>query len=196
MPTLIIGLGNPLVTDDSVGLRVAAELRSRLAGRADVEVTEDYWGGLRLMEQMVGYDRAIVVDAICSGAAPGTIHHLAPGDIPTQRSASSHDMTLPTALTLGRQAGLRLPADEAIVLVGIEAEDILNFGEACTPAVAAAVSRAVAEVLAVLGQSFVGPSGHQVPMVGGNPGMNTGESRDYERVCRPQPRPPEAGALS
>jgi Ni,Fe-hydrogenase maturation factor len=70
--------------------------------------------------------------------------------MPTQRSASSHDMTLPTALELGRQAGLRLPADEAILLVGIEAEDILNFGETCTPAVAAAVSRAVADVLAVL----------------------------------------------
>ena len=59
-------------------------------------------------------------------------------------------MTLPTALALGRQAGLRLPEDEAIALVGIEADDILNFGETCTPAVAAAVSRAIAEVLAVL----------------------------------------------
>jgi hydrogenase maturation protease len=150
MSTLIIGLGNPLVTDDSVGLRVAAELRIRLADRADVAVVEDYWGGLRLMEQMVGHQRVIVVDAICSGAPPGTIHHLAVGDIPTQHSASSHDMTLPTALAFGRQAGLRLPSDEAIVLVGIEAEDILNFGETCTPAVAAAVPRAVAEVLAVI----------------------------------------------
>ena len=96
------------------------------------------------------YDRAIVIDAICSGAAPGTIHHLATGDMPTQRSASSHDMTLPTALALGRQAGLQLPEDEAILLVGIEADDILNFGETCTPAVAAAVPRAVADVLAVL----------------------------------------------
>ena len=60
-------------------------------------------------------------------------------------------MTLPTALTLGRQAGLHLPDDEAISLVGIEAEDILNFGETCTPAVAAAVPRAVADVLAVVG---------------------------------------------
>ena len=153
MSILVIGLGNPLVTDDSVGLRVAAELRSRLAGRPDVEVTEDYWGGLRLMEQMVGYDRAIVIDAICSGAPPGTIHHLSTGDIPTQRSASSHDMTLPTALRLGRQAGLRLPPDEAILLVGIEADDILNFGETCTPAVAAAVPRAVADVLAILDRS-------------------------------------------
>ena len=150
MSTLIIGLGNPLVTDDSVGLRVAGELRQHLAGRPDVVVVDDYCGGMRLMEQMVGYDRAIVIDAICSGAAPGTIHHLATADMPTQRSASSHDMTLPTALMLGRQAGLRLPKDEAIMLVGIEAEDILNFGETCTPAVAAAVPQAVAEVLAVL----------------------------------------------
>jgi hydrogenase maturation protease len=150
MKTLILGLGNPLVSDDSVGLRVAAELRKLLAGRPEVTVAEDYWGGLRLMEQMVGYERAIVIDAIQTGAAAGTLHHLGPGDIPTQRSASSHDMNLPTALVFGRQAGLDLPEDRNILLVGIEAEDILNFGEACTPAVAAAVPRAVADVLAAL----------------------------------------------
>jgi hydrogenase maturation protease len=156
MSTLIIGLGNPLVTDDSVGLRVAAELRCRLNGHGAAEVVEDYWGGLRLMERMVGYDRAIVIDAMCSGAAPGTIHRLAVCDMPTQRSASSHDMTLPTALTLGRQAGLRLPPDEAILILGIEAEDVVHFGETCTPAVAAAVPRAVAEALAAL-DSFPQP---------------------------------------
>ena len=42
--------------------------------------------------------------------------------MPTQRSASSHDMDLPTALALGRQAGLQLPDDQTYVLVGIEAE--------------------------------------------------------------------------
>jgi hydrogenase maturation protease len=150
MRTLILGLGNPLVTDDSVGLRVAAELKERLSGRTDVEVGEDYWGGLRLMERMAGYDRAIVIDAIQTGAAPGTIHRLAVGDIPTQRSASSHDVNLPTALALGRQAGVHLPAEGNILLVGIEAEDILTFGEHCTPAVAAAVPRAVEEVLRAL----------------------------------------------
>ena len=70
MRTLIVGLGNPLVTDDSVGLRVVEELRPLLADRADVEVAEDYWGGLRLMERMIGFDRAIVVDAIHTGAPP------------------------------------------------------------------------------------------------------------------------------
>jgi hydrogenase maturation protease len=150
MKTLVIGLGNPLVTDDSVGLRIAAELKTRLAGRPDVEVGEDYWGGLRLMERLVGSDRAIVIDAICTGAPPGTIHCLTPDAIPTQRSASAHDVNLPTALALGRQAGLPLPEERNILLVGIEAEDVLNFGESCTPAVAAAVPRAVEMVLQTL----------------------------------------------
>ena len=147
MKILVLGLGNPLVTDDSVGLRVAAELKSRLADRPEVVVSEDYWGGLRLMERMAGFDRAIVIDAICTGAPPGTIHRLTPGSIPTQRSASTHDVNLATALALGRTAGLHLPRDEDILLVGVEAEDILSFGEQCTPAVAAAIAPAVEEVV-------------------------------------------------
>ena len=148
--TLVLGLGNPLVSDDSVGLRVAAELKARLADRPEVEVGEDYWGGLRLMERLVGYDRAIVIDAICTGAPPGTIHRLQPDAIPTQRSASAHDVNLPTALAWAAKPALHLPEDRHILLVGIEAEDILNFGETCTPAVAAAVPRAVETVLQVL----------------------------------------------
>jgi hydrogenase maturation protease len=150
MKTLVIGLGNPLVTDDTVGLRVAAALKMLLAGRADVEVTEDYWGGLRLMEQMIGYDRAIVVDAICTGAAPGTIRHLTADDMPTQRSASAHDVNLATALQFGRQAGVALPENRYVLLVAIEVQDILTFGETCTPAVEAAVAPAAANVIAML----------------------------------------------
>jgi hydrogenase maturation protease len=148
--TLIIGLGNPLVSDDSVGLRVAAELRRALAGREGVEVAEDYWGGLRLMERMIGYRRVIVIDAICTGAAPGTLHRLTPDSIATQKSASAHDVSLPTALAFGRQAGAELPEDKDVTLLGIEALDLVNFSEQCTPAVTAAIPRAVREVLQIL----------------------------------------------
>jgi hydrogenase maturation protease len=150
MKTLIIGLGNPLVSDDSVGLRVVEQLKPLLANRIDVEVSEDYWGGLRLMERMIGFDRAIVVDAIQSGAEPGTIHELSPDGIATQRSVSAHDVNLPTALEFGRQAGAQLPRNDQIMLVGIEAEDILNFSERCTPAVQAAIPHAVGVVLKML----------------------------------------------
>jgi hydrogenase maturation protease len=148
--TLIIGLGNPIVSDDSVGLRVAARLREILADREDVDVTEDCWGGLRLMERMIGYDRAIVIDAISTGAPPGTIHHLTTTSISTQKSASAHDVNLPTALAFGRRAGAHLPADDDVRLIGIEAEDLINFGDTCTPAVAAAIPSAVREVVQIL----------------------------------------------
>ncbi len=154
--TLIIGLGNPLVTDDSVGLRVVGALTDRLASHPHVEIGEDYWGGLRLMERLIGYDRAIVIDAICTGAVPGTIFHLSPDMMPTQRSASAHDVNLPTALDFGRRAGVHLPLDEDIHLLGIEAQDVINFSDDCTPAVAAAIPRAVEEVVRLL-ESMLSP---------------------------------------
>jgi hydrogenase maturation protease len=129
---------------------VVAALRPLLAERKEVTVDEDYWGGLRLMERMIGFQRVIVVDAVRSGAPPGTIHRLGTGGIATQRSASAHDVNLPTALAFGRQAGADLPADDHVLLVGIEAEDILTFGERLTPAVEEAIPRAVAVILEAL----------------------------------------------
>ena len=151
MKTLVIGLGNPLLRDDSVGLRVAQQLRPLLAGYSDIEIVEDYRGGLRLMERMVGFDQAIIIDAICTGADPGTIHLLSPGDIPTQHSASAHDVNLPTALQLGRNSDAHLPVNEAILLVGVEAADINTFDdESLTPEVEAAIPLAVEAVLSAL----------------------------------------------
>jgi hydrogenase maturation protease len=147
MKILVLGLGNPLVSDDSVGLRVVEALKPLLADRSDIEVSEDYWGGLRLMERMIGYDRAIIIDAIQSGAVPGTIHRLTPDSISTQRSASAHDVNLPTALEFGRTAGMSLPKNEYILLVGIEAEDILTFADRCTPTVEASIPHAVEVVM-------------------------------------------------
>ncbi len=152
MKILVLGLGNPLVSDDSVGLRVAEALKPLLAGRPEIEVGEDYWGGLRLMERMIGFDRAIIIDAVCSGAPPGAILRLTPESIPTQRSASAHDVNLPTALEFGRKAGVALPKNEHIMLVGIEAADILTFGQRCTPAVEASIPRAVEVVVEAIAE--------------------------------------------
>jgi hydrogenase maturation protease len=150
MRTLVLGLGNPLLRDDGVGLRVARELEAKLSSEPDVDIALDYWGGLRLMERMVGYDRAIIVDAIRTDQSSGTIHLLSPEDIPTQRSASAHDVNLATALEFGRQAGAELPDNSSIVLIGIEAEDVQTFDEQLSPEVEAAVPTVVQTVLDIL----------------------------------------------
>ena len=150
MKTLVLGLGNPLLKDDSIGLRAVQELRVRLGDQPDIEVSEDYWGGLRLMERMIGFDRAIIIDAIRTDAEPGTIHLLSPDDIPTQRTSSAHDVNLPTALELGRQAGAQLPPQSEILIVGVEAADVQTFDEALTPEVELALPQAVEAVLSAL----------------------------------------------
>lgn len=143
--TLVLGLGNPLLGDDSVGLKVAALVRERLAGREGVDVAEEEAGGLRLMERMTGYDRAVLVDACVSGARPGTIRRIGPDELPTQRTAIAHGIDLPRALALGRSLGLPMPA--VVRVVAIEAESVLEFRESMTSAVAAAIEPAVAAVI-------------------------------------------------
>jgi len=152
---LILGLGNPLLTDDAVGLRAAAALRERISPDSNVDIMEDYRGGLRLMESMIGYDRAVIIDALLIDAPPGSLHFLAVDDIPTQRSASAHDVNLPTALDFGRRAGAHLPAAEDILLIGVAAGDVETFDEVMSPAVEAAVGDVVEAVMAHLGLEHV-----------------------------------------
>lgn len=148
--TIVLGLGNPLLSDDAAGLHVVACLRAELAGLRNVEVGEDYWGGLRLMERLIGYQRAIIVDARLSGAPPGTVSILTAEAPPTRHGASAHDVDLWTALEFGRRAGAAVPLAGDIRIVAIEAADVETFGEQCTPAVAASLSRAVAAVRSLL----------------------------------------------
>lgn len=145
MKTLVLGLGNPLLGDDAIGLVVAERLRERLAGRSDVEVQQEEAGGLRLMERLTGYDRAILVDAVVSGGTAGEIRRMGAADVPTQRTAIAHGIDLPGALELGH--ALQLPMPSVVRVVAIEAESVLEFRHEMTPAVAAAVEPAVAAVL-------------------------------------------------
>ena len=149
--TLVLGLGNPILSDDAVGLRVARELQQRLATRPDVEVDVNYRGGLQLMERLVGYDRAILIDAMYTRETEaGTVRLLAPTDFPTRNGGSSHDLSLPEALALGRKIGARVPAPEHVKIVAIEAAEVEIFSEACTPKVERSIPRAVELVLAQL----------------------------------------------
>jgi len=156
MRTLVIGLGNPILTDDGVGVKVACAVEEALvsAGRDDVTIAEASVGGLRLMEMMVGYDRVILVDALMHPETkPGTIRRLMLEDLraisPTQHSACAHDTNLVTALEMGKQIGLPLPHEFTIYAVGVE--NVTYFSEEPTPAVARAIPEVATAVLAELG---------------------------------------------
>ena len=151
MRTLVLGLGNPILTDDGVGIHVV-RAAAALGSACEVDMQEASVGGLRLLEIISGYDQVILVDALQTGGGnPGDVLRLSCAELPCLRhSGCSHDLSLTGALALGQTLGLELPAAESIRVVGVEVEDVLTFGESCTPAVAAAIPTAVGAVLAEL----------------------------------------------
>ena len=149
--TLILGLGNPILSDDGVGIWVARALRGR-ALPPSVFFAEASIGGLRLLEIIAGYERVILVDAICSPQGfPGEISLLQPQDLKTSlHSGSAHDLSLSGALKLGRELGMDIPPDLNIKIVAICVEEVQTLGEKMTPAVEASVPQAVEAVLEIL----------------------------------------------
>ncbi len=154
MKTLIVGLGNPILTDDGVGVKVAYAVEEALSPNIpeNLTITEASVGGLRLMELMVGFDRVILIDAILNGSNFGSIHQMTLDDLrqitPTEHSASAHDTSLITALDAAKQLGLHLPTDFACI--AIEVENVLDFSDQPTPAVAAAIPIVTEMVLGML----------------------------------------------
>ena len=151
MRTIVLGLGNPILRDDGVGWHVVQELRNQMAGQpaaaAQVELDEVAAGGLALMERLVGYEGAVLVDAIQTrDGVPGTLYRLTLEDLPTVHADSGHDASLKAALELGRQLGARLPT--RIVIYAIEAANLRDFGESLSPPVAAGAGLAVQALLA------------------------------------------------
>ena len=147
MRTVVIGLGNPFLSDDSVGLKVVHAVSNRLNSSMDAETALLHTGGISLMEAMAGFERAVVVDAAVTGQAePGAIHRLRCSDLlATKNTHSSHDSSLAVALELGKMAGLQLPAQ--VLVWAIEAGDVITFGDRLTPAVAEAVPLVVNEIV-------------------------------------------------
>jgi hydrogenase maturation protease len=151
MKILVLGLGNPILTDDGIGVLVAEEVRARLPEDTSIDISEVSVGGLTLMESMIGYDRVILVDAFqrLDGCCPGKVHKMSLDDLrsisPTQHSASPHDASLVTAIETGRRMGIQLP--EEITIFAIEVENVMDFSDHPTPSVAAVIPQVIESVL-------------------------------------------------
>jgi hydrogenase maturation protease len=149
MKTLVLGLGNPILCDDGVGLRVAAQLKAGVA-LPDVTILETESEGVNLLELLAGYDRAIIVDAIQTPRGkPGQIHRLGVRALHgTRHTSSTHGIDFATLLELGKKVNLTLP--EKIIIFGIEVKDASTFGEKCSPSVEQAIPACVAKIKRLL----------------------------------------------
>jgi len=168
MKTIVIGLGNPILGDDGVGWAIVQTVKDRYARLANpdggiginqqpVDFISLSLGGLSLMEHLIGYQQAIIIDAIQSSRYPlGACLRFPLSALPDPFAghlSSSHDTSLSHALQVGHRLGVDLP--KRIEIVAIVAEKVFDFSEQLSPAVAAAVPGAVQTVLDLLQTLFL-----------------------------------------
>lgn len=117
--TVVLGLGSPLMGDDGLGLRALAALRSLGRFTPDPEWVDGGTWGMNLLPLIEGAERLLLIDAIRSGAAPGT-----PVVLPRHRlprglgmKLSPHQIDLQEVLALTELRGT-LPAEA--VAIGLE----------------------------------------------------------------------------
>jgi hydrogenase maturation protease len=150
---LVVGLGNPILGDDGVGWKVAEEVKKQLPIDAPVEVDFLSLGGISLMEHLIGYNRAILIDAFALEEPVGSILVLKLNDLPNYsayHTTSTHDTSLQNAIELGKSMGARLPDD--VTVVGIATKRVYDFSERLSPPVEDAVPLAARFVLDALAQ--------------------------------------------
>jgi len=143
MKTIVIGVGNPILQDDGVGIHVANQLRQHV-NHPDVTFDEALTGGMNLLDLILGYDKAILIDAInIKNAKNGEVKRLLLSDFPSVHSNNPHDVSLLEALKLAERLGEKRIPDE-IVIIGIVLKEIpYVFGDQLSSKIAAAVPQAV-----------------------------------------------------
>jgi hydrogenase maturation protease len=143
--TLVLGLGNPLMRDDGVGISALGRLREAWAFDDGVRLEDGGTWGMNLLPLIEDAERLVLLDAIRAGTAPGSLVVLERDQLPRlfALKMSPHQIDLREILALAELRG-RLPAEA--VAVGVEPADV-ELGDGLTPAVAARVDEAVAVVV-------------------------------------------------
>jgi hydrogenase maturation protease len=133
----VIGLGNEWRGDDGVGVEVARRVGGRVLDGEPIGI----------VTALEGEDEVVLVDAVSTGAAPGTLFvfeaSAEPLPTPIFGASSTHALGLAEALELARALG-RLP--RRVVVYGVEGESFA-FGKGLSAAVAEAADRLTGEVI-------------------------------------------------
>jgi len=136
---VIVGLGSPIRTDDAIGLVIARRLGD-LCLRSDCHIKELMTGGIQLVEEILGFDTAIIIDAMhCTDGAVGTCHRFEIGDLGVRIPCLTHHFGLMEGIELGKRLQLDIPGE--LRVYGIEVSDPYTVSEHMTPELTRSIPR-------------------------------------------------------
>jgi hydrogenase maturation protease len=147
--TLVLGLGNELLSDDGVGIKAARALREEL--QLQVDVIECSESGLSLLDYLEGYERVLLLDAILTGRhPPGTVLEFCTQDFSDTFILSPHSAGIPELLQLAQRLGIHFP--KKLYILAIEVENLFELGGKLTPAVEDALPEFISKGKELIGR--------------------------------------------
>lgn len=151
---LVIGLGNPLMGDDGTGLAALELLRREWVVPTGVELLDGGTWGMNLLPRLEDTDHVVLLDAIRTGAPPGTLVELEGPAVPRalHHKLSPHQIDLGEVLAV---ASLRGTLPRTLVVVGIEPA-VIEMQTTLSPVVEAALPALVDRVVARLAVAGLG----------------------------------------
>jgi hydrogenase maturation protease len=153
-PILVLGLGNLLLSDDGIGPAVLEQLANSSAmWPREVEFVDGGTQGLALLAELEGRRAVIIVDALQTGAPPGTVHRVTLNElraISPGRANSGHEGNAGELLAAAQLLG-ELP--DRLFIVGVEPEKICT-GFGLSDGVKEAIPTVVDQVSCLLSQLF------------------------------------------
>jgi hydrogenase maturation protease len=144
--TVVIGLGNVVMSDDGLGVHAVARLRASGRLADGIELIEGGTAGLLLLPHLADARRAIIIDAVRAGARPGTLVRLEADALARafERHISPHDVGLRDLLGAARLSGAW---PSVLVLHGIEPA-VTRVGTELSAPVAASLGALVDAIVA------------------------------------------------
>ncbi len=146
--TLVLGVGNILLSDEGVGVRIVEAMKGRELSD-NVELFDGGTASVDLLDSLANRDKVIIIDAVKGGNKPGTLYRFTPDDIAIQRQAftSLHQVGLLETLTMAEYLNC---TPREVIIFGIEPKKV-SWGLELSPEVTGVVPRVIELVLSELG---------------------------------------------
>jgi hydrogenase maturation protease len=143
--TLVLGLGNTILSDDAVGIIVARKIFERL-NDPQIDFTEASYAGWRLVDILAGYARVVIIDSVVgSGGRIGECCKVDVSNNPSFHLRASHGLGLNDAIALAKTSGHTMP--DRVSVYAIEVSNPYEFGEKLTPGVEEEIPRVVEQII-------------------------------------------------
>ena len=145
-PVVVLGLGNPLMADEGIGVYLVERLMESAAEHPAVDLVDAGTGGLSILYQIEGRRKAVVIDCAFMDEPPGAIRRFTPEEVRSTKvlaHQSLHEADLMRIIAMARQLG---PAPDEIVIFGIQPERV-EFSQGLSRTLAERIDEYVSMIL-------------------------------------------------